>query len=214
MRTLKGQFTPKRKMKGQYTPKKRCEENTQTERTNYTFKKVKGQYTTMKKWEGQKVKKCTSRKDKTHLKRRKDNTHAQTKMHTLKKVKGQYTRRKDNTHLRKGDRTIHTHKGQRAPKKVKGQCVRGNPKCTWLGNQSGDYDSAKRKKLTCLEKYMCIRNKKKESDSEDGQRKTRNKENRSPKGNMWSAIPVALLWVIVNLSEGKQGSGPEGDEVL
>ena len=39
-------------------------------------------------------------------------------------------------------------------------------------------------------------------------------ENRSPKGNMWSAIPVALLCMIVNLSEGKQGSGPEGDEVL
>ena len=37
---------------------------------------------------------------------------------------------------------------------------------------------------------------------------------RSPKGNMWSAIPVALLWVIVNWSEGKQGSGPEGDEAL
>ena len=31
--------------------------------------------------------------------------------------------------------------------------------------------------------------------------------NRSPKGNMWSAIPVALLCMIVNLSEGKQGSG-------
>ena len=38
--------------------------------------------------------------------------------------------------------------------------------------------------------------------------------NRSPKGNMWSAIPVALLWVIANWSEGKQGSGPKGDEVL
>ena len=31
---------------------------------------------------------------------------------------------------------------------------------------------------------------------------------------MWSAIPVALLCMIVNWSEGKQGSGPEGDEVL
>ena len=31
---------------------------------------------------------------------------------------------------------------------------------------------------------------------------------------MWSAIPVALLCMIVNLSEGKQGSSPEGDEVL
>ena len=38
--------------------------------------------------------------------------------------------------------------------------------------------------------------------------------NRSPKGNMWSAIPVALLCMTVNLSEGKQGSGPKGDEVL
>ena len=38
--------------------------------------------------------------------------------------------------------------------------------------------------------------------------------NRSPKGHMWSAIRVALLCMIVYLSEGKQGSGPEGDEVL
>ena len=38
--------------------------------------------------------------------------------------------------------------------------------------------------------------------------------NRSPKGNMWLAIPVALLCMIVNWSERKQGSGPEGDEVL
>ena len=30
---------------------------------------------------------------------------------------------------------------------------------------------------------------------------------------MWSAIPVALLCIIMNLSEGKQGSGPEGDKV-
>ena len=40
------------------------------------------------------------------------------------------------------------------------------------------------------------------------------KVNRSPKGNMWSAIPVALLCMIVNCSEGKQSSGPEGAEVL
>ena len=39
-------------------------------------------------------------------------------------------------------------------------------------------------------------------------------KNRSPKGNMWSAIPVALLCMFVNWSERKQGSGPEGDEVL
>ena len=38
--------------------------------------------------------------------------------------------------------------------------------------------------------------------------------NRSPKGNMWSAVPVALLYMIVNWSERKQGSGPEGEEVL
>ena len=43
--------------------------------------------------------------------------------------------------------------------------------------------------------------------------KERKKENRSPKGNMWSAIPVALLCMIVNLCEGKQGSGPKGVEV-
>ena len=44
--------------------------------------------------------------------------------------------------------------------------------------------------------------------------RTSKNENRSPKGNMWSAIPVALLCMIVNWSEGKQGSGPKGDEVL
>ena len=38
--------------------------------------------------------------------------------------------------------------------------------------------------------------------------------NRSPKGNMWSAVPNALLCMIVIWSERKQGSGPEGDEVL
>ena len=40
------------------------------------------------------------------------------------------------------------------------------------------------------------------------------RENRSPKGNMWSAIPVALLYTIMNWRERKQGSGPEGDKVL
>ena len=40
------------------------------------------------------------------------------------------------------------------------------------------------------------------------------KVNRSPKGNMWSAVPVALLYMIVNLRDVKQGSGPKGDEVL
>ena len=38
--------------------------------------------------------------------------------------------------------------------------------------------------------------------------------NRSPKGKMWSAIPIALLCMIVKWSERKQGSGPKGDEVL
>ena len=45
-------------------------------------------------------------------------------------------------------------------------------------------------------------------------KKHTNEINRSPRGNMWSAIPVALLCLIVNWSEGKQGSGPEGDDVL
>ena len=39
-------------------------------------------------------------------------------------------------------------------------------------------------------------------------------DNNNNKGNIRSAIPVALLCMIVNLSERKQGSGPEGDEVL
>ena len=43
--------------------------------------------------------------------------------------------------------------------------------------------------------------------------KEERKENRSPKGNMWSAIPVALLCMVVNQNE-RQGSGPEGDKVL
>ena len=34
-------------------------------------------------------------------------------------------------------------------------------------------------------------------------------ENRSPKGNMWSALPVALLCMIVNFNKRRQGSGPE-----
>ena len=32
-------------------------------------------------------------------------------------------------------------------------------------------------------------------------------------GNIWSAIPVALLCMVINRNE-RQGSGPEGDEVL
>ena len=38
-------------------------------------------------------------------------------------------------------------------------------------------------------------------------------KNRSLKGTMWSAIPVALLCMVVNRNE-RQGSGPKGDEVL
>ena len=38
--------------------------------------------------------------------------------------------------------------------------------------------------------------------------------NRLPRGNMWSAIPFALLCMIVNWSERKQGSGPKGEKVL
>ena len=34
--------------------------------------------------------------------------------------------------------------------------------------------------------------------------------NRLLKGKMWSAIPIALLCMILNWSEGKQGSGPKG----
>ena len=37
--------------------------------------------------------------------------------------------------------------------------------------------------------------------------------NQSPKGNM-SAIPVALLCMLVIVGDGQQGSGPEGDDVL
>ena len=40
------------------------------------------------------------------------------------------------------------------------------------------------------------------------------KGNQSPKGNMWSAIPVALLCMLVIVGDGKQGSGPKGDDVL
>ena len=38
--------------------------------------------------------------------------------------------------------------------------------------------------------------------------------NRSPKGNTRSAIPDALLCMIVNKSEREQGSGPKRDKVL
>ena len=41
-------------------------------------------------------------------------------------------------------------------------------------------------------------------------KKIKRKENRSPKGNIWSTIPVALLWVIVNWSEGSRAAAPKG----
>ena len=40
------------------------------------------------------------------------------------------------------------------------------------------------------------------------------KKKKSSKGNMWSAIPVALLCMIVNSGEKKLVSGPKGDKVL
>ena len=48
----------------------------------------------------------------------------------------------------------------------------------------------------------------------DVREKSHKKETRSPMGNMWSAIPVALLGMIVNLSEGVRGSASKGDKVL
>ena len=45
------------------------------------------------------------------------------------------------------------------------------------------------------------------------QKKERKEKNRSPKGNTWSAIPVALLCMVVNRNE-RQGSSPEGDKIL
>ena len=35
-------------------------------------------------------------------------------------------------------------------------------------------------------------------------------QNQLLKGHMWSAIPIALLCMVVNFSRGKQGSGPKG----
>ena len=37
------------------------------------------------------------------------------------------------------------------------------------------------------------------------------KYNQLPKGNMWSAIPITLLGMLVIVGDGWQGSGPEGD---
>ena len=64
--------------------------------------------------------------------------------------------------------------------------------------------------------------KRKEEEKEEDEEKRNEEEreqvrelplNRSPKGNTWSAIPVALLCMVVNWNE-RQGSGPKGDEVL
>ena len=43
--------------------------------------------------------------------------------------------------------------------------------------------------------------------------KNTTKINQSPKGNMWSAIPVALLCMLMIVGDTKQGSGPKGDKV-
>ena len=45
------------------------------------------------------------------------------------------------------------------------------------------------------------------------QKNTQRARNRSPTGNTWSAIPVALLCMVINQNE-RQGSGPEGNKVL
>ena len=37
------------------------------------------------------------------------------------------------------------------------------------------------------------------------------RKNRSPKGNKWSAIPVALICMIVNWGDGKQGGAFKGN---
>ena len=34
--------------------------------------------------------------------------------------------------------------------------------------------------------------------------------NRSPKGNMWSAIPIALLCMVVNPNGGSRAAAPKG----
>ena len=49
---------------------------------------------------------------------------------------------------------------------------------------------------------------------EEEKKKKKKKKNQSPKGNMWLAIPVALLYMLATEGDGKQGSGPEGDDVL
>ena len=40
------------------------------------------------------------------------------------------------------------------------------------------------------------------------------KENQSPKGNMWSAVPLALLGILVIVDDRQQGSHPKEDNVL
>ena len=38
--------------------------------------------------------------------------------------------------------------------------------------------------------------------------------NQPSKGNMWSAIPVTLLCMFVNVGDGQQGSGSKGGDIL
>ena len=65
-----------------------------------------------------------------------------------------------------------------------------------------------------LLKLVCFKAKKKKGRNEvSKEEKEEWKKNRSPNGNMWTAIPVALLCMVVNRNE-RQGSGPKGDEVL
>ena len=48
----------------------------------------------------------------------------------------------------------------------------------------------------------------------NAERETGKERNRPPKGNMGSAIPIALLCMVVKWNERKQGSRPKGDKVL
>ena len=45
----------------------------------------------------------------------------------------------------------------------------------------------------CIRTYIHTNEHQREEREEKKEKKEREKENRSPKGNMWSAIPVALL---------------------
>ena len=75
----------------------------------------------------------------------------------------------------------------------------------------GEMGRKRKKRKQRKSKIYCTREGRKESKKE---RNKKERKNRSPKGNMWSAIPVALLCMVVNQSERKQGSGPKRDKVL